>query len=48
MNDQPPLYVVGTEQEPVSVPHGALSPEALASYTKIGTGEKYLINPHKK
>ena len=29
MNVQPPLYVVGAEQEPVPVPHGELSPEAL-------------------
>ena len=29
MNDQPPLYVVGAEQEPVPIPHGELSPEAL-------------------
>jgi NADPH2:quinone reductase len=26
----------------------ALSGEAVGSYTKIGTGEKYLVNPHKR
>jgi NADPH2:quinone reductase len=30
----------------VSLPE-ALQPEAIAAYTKIGTGEKFLINPNK-
>src|SRR5262245_20742416 len=31
----------------VSLPE-ALQADAIAAYTKIGTGEKFLISPHKK